>query len=278
MDLFWSHVEKQSGGMNRRFINVVIGGTGVTFSSTDLAFVVMLGQRYRGFVQDTGPYHCNFEVEIATQSLVTTEPDVSARRQGNTWVLQRGDFHATWCPGVRRGQLRQTNSPYSTDSVLRMLHSLVLASEGGFLLHASSAIRNGKAFLFSGVSGAGKTTIIRLAPDDSLLLTDEISYVRRTSSGFCAFGTPFSGDLGKNGSNISAPIETAFLLAKGSRNEIRELSKVEAIRRLMRNILFFVNEPPLLNAVLETVTDFVCRVAVKELTFVPTPQVWDLMT
>lgn len=263
--------------MNRHFVNIVIGGTGVSFSTTDPAFALMLGQRYREFAQNNGPRHCSFDVQITPGGTVTSEQDVSARREGNTWVLQRGDFHATWCPSVRRGQLRQTNNPYSTDSMLRIMHSLILAPQAGFLLHASSSARNGKAFLFSGVSGAGKTTIVRLAPADSLLLTDEISYVRRTRSGFWAFGTPFAGDLGRNGENIAAPIETAFLLAKGPRNEIRELSKGEAIRRLMRNVLFFVNQPSLVEAVLETVTDFVCRVAVRELTFAPTPQVWDLI-
>ena len=63
--------------------------------------------------------------------------------------------------------------------MLRIVHTLVLARQGGFLLHSASAIRNGKAFLFAGVSEAGKTTISRLAPPDATLLTDEISYVRK---------------------------------------------------------------------------------------------------
>ncbi len=74
--------------------------------------------------------------------------------------------------------MRQNANPYSLDSVLRIVHSLILAERGGFLLHAASAICDGRACLFSGVSGAGKTTMTRLAPPDVTLLTDEISYVR----------------------------------------------------------------------------------------------------
>jgi hypothetical protein len=92
--------------------------------------------------------------------------------------MERGDFRAEWDPQCRRGWVRQSANPYAIDGVLRILHSLILAREGGFLVHAASAVRNGRAFLFSGVSGAGKTTISRLAPPDVVLLTDEISYVR----------------------------------------------------------------------------------------------------
>ena len=92
--------------------------------------------------------------------------------------MERGDFRARWDPRTGRGSVRQNANPYSLDSVLRILHSLILAERGGFLLHSASAICDGRAYLFSGVSGAGKTTMTRLAPPDITLLTDEISYLR----------------------------------------------------------------------------------------------------
>jgi len=106
------------------------------------------------------------------------------------WRLERGDFRAEWNPREGRGKILQSLSPYAIDSVLRILHTLIQASEGGFLLHGASAIRDGRAFLFSGVSGVGKTTISSLAPPDSVLLTDEISYVRREGERYMACGTP----------------------------------------------------------------------------------------
>ena len=113
--------------------------------------------------------------------------------------MERGDFRAEWEPSTGKGRIRQSANPYSIDAVLRIVHTLVLARQGGFLLHSASAIRNGKAFLFAGVSGAGKTTISRLAPADATLLTDEISYVRKQDEDYFAFGTPFTGELAKLG-------------------------------------------------------------------------------
>ena len=123
------------------------------------------------------------------------------------WLMERGDFRAEWNPSTARGRIQQTINPYSLDSVLRIVHTLLLAREGGFLVHASSAIRNGRAFLFAGVSGAGKTTIARLAPPDAALLTDEISYVTRQDDRYVAVGTPFFGELARVGENLHAPIE-----------------------------------------------------------------------
>jgi len=140
----------------------------------------LLADRYGKFVTADAPHAVmELEVELIPPGRVCDAEDVSVRREAGRWVMERGDFRAEWDPQCRRGWVRQSANPYAIDGVLRILHSLILAREGGFLVHAASAVRNGRAFLFSGVSGAGKTTISRLAPPDVVLLTDEISYVRR---------------------------------------------------------------------------------------------------
>jgi hypothetical protein len=173
--------------------------------------------------------------------------------------------------------VRQNANPYSLDSVLRILHSLILAERGGFLLHAASAICDGRAYLFSGVSGAGKTTMTRLAPADITQLTDEISYLRPSADGYAAFGTPFAGELAKSGENCTAPVSALFFLEKGSENRVDELSSAEAVRRLMRNILFFAEDRALAEKLFATACDFVGRVPIRRLTFYPDARVWDLV-
>jgi ABC-type dipeptide/oligopeptide/nickel transport system ATPase subunit len=117
-----------------------------------------------------------------------------------------------------------------------------LAREGGFLLHAASAVRDGEAHIFTGRSGAGKTTLSRLAPPDATLLTDEVSYVRKSESGYIAYGTPFAGELAKAGENISAPIAAVYLLVQGPENRLEQMDEAETVRTLMRNILFFAQD------------------------------------
>jgi hypothetical protein len=197
--------------------------------------------------------------------------------QNGDWQLERGDFRAEWNSEQQRGHIRQTANPYAIDSILRIVHTLLLAREGGFLLHASSAVRNGRAFLFSGVSEAGKTTMAMLAPSDVVLLTDEASYVRKMGAHYIAFGTPFAGDLGVPGKNTSAPIAALYLLAKAAENRVAPLEPAEAVRRLMRNILFFAHDPELVRLVFKAACAFVEAVPVFQLSFFPDHRVWEMI-
>jgi hypothetical protein len=145
------------------------------------------------------------------------------------------------------------------------------------LVHAASAVRNGKAFMFAGVSGAGKTTIASLAPADVMLLTDEISYLRRKEHSFVAYGTPFAGEMARLGENIQAPQAALYFLHKGPENAIEPMRASEAVRRLLENVLFFAHDPELVGLVFETAYELVRRVPAYQLTFVPDQRVWELI-
>jgi len=274
----------------RKVACVEIGGIPIALSTCDEGFFDLLRQRYDGFLSSSRP---QFELEFdLTSTALASDGDVRVRREGDEWLLQRGDFHARWDPRSGRGSVRQDANPYSLDSVLRIVHSLILAERGGFLLHSASAICDGRAYLFSGVSGAGKTTMTRLAPAAITLLTDEISYVRpnhdrpndvRPSNdrpsghGYHAFGTPFSGELAKAGENCAAPVAALFFLEQGPENRADELPSADAVRRLMRNILFFAEDKGLVDRLFVTACDFVGRVPIRRLTFYPDSRVWDLV-
>jgi hypothetical protein len=258
-------------------ITVEIGGMPILLHTKDDSFRQLLARRYAGFVDSVAPPRFEFDIELTTPSRKAPDEDVRVDRQDGTWRLRRGDFRAHWNPGAGRGRIRQTANPYSIDSVLRIVHTLILAQEGGFLLHSAGAIRNQRGFLFSGVSGAGKTTISRLAPADVTLLTDEVSYIRRVDGDYHACGTPFAGELARAGENCSAPIASIFFLKQGPENKIEAICKPEAIRRLMRNILFFAEDADLVQKVFQSACEFVERVPVQRLTFAPDARVWDMI-
>lgn len=258
---------------------VEIGGMPILVRTDSPKFHRILQQRYGGYLSEASQPAAVFDVDIVRPQRISDEEDLSVRLEAGRWLMERGDFRAVWDPATGHGTIRQSANPYSIDAAFRIVHSLLLARQGGLLVHAASAVRNGRAFLFAGISTAGKTTISRLAPPDAVLLTDEISYLRRDTdgNGYTAFGTPFAGELAKPGANIRAPLGGLFLLAKGPENIIEPVGPAEAIRGVMESILFFAHDADLVHRVFDSAFDLVSKVPVQRLTFYPDLHVWDLI-
>ena len=256
---------------------IQIGDIPISLQTTDEAFVGILKGRYGDYMKSGVKSEFSFRVELIPPDSFNPDSDAEVWLENGEWRLERGDFRATWSPENRSGVIRQSANPHSIDSVLRITHTLLLARSGGFLLHASSAARNGKAFLFSGLSEAGKTTMASLAPSDVAVLTDEASYVRRIDDQYLAYGTPFAGEMGKPGKNVSAPIAALYFLAKAKENRIERMDPAEAVRRLLRNILFFAHDQELVRLVFESALAFVDAVPAYQLSFFPDQRVWELI-
>lgn len=261
---------------SQRGATVEIGGVAIFLQTEDAGFRGLIESRYAGFVNPLAAPSCTLEIELR-QPAGQAEDDVQVSRRGSVWRIERGDFRAEFDARSRRGWVRQSPNPYSLDSALRIIHSLVLAEEGGFLVHAASGVRNGRAFVFSGVSGAGKTTMSRLAPADATVLTDEISYIRKSESGYDAYGTPFAGELARVGTNVKAPLAALYFLEKGPENRIAPRSASDAALDLARNILFFAHDPELVQRVFDAAVEFVSRVPVARLVFTPDERAWELI-
>lgn len=283
-------------------LTIDIGGMPILVRTDTAEFARLLEDRYGSFISpDRKSAVFELDIDLAPPGLINADEDVHVLREGERWVMERGDFRAEWDPERRRGCIRQSANPYSIDAVLRILHSLLLAREGGFLVHAASAVRHGQAFLFAGVSGVGKTTFSRLAPPDVTLLTDEISYVRpaveagnwkretgsppafhprseiQNPKSYLAFGTPFAGELARIGENLQAPLAALYLLAQGAENRIEAISESDAVRELLRHILFFAKDAELVRLLFQSALTFVSSVPVRRLVFTPDARVWELV-
>jgi hypothetical protein len=166
--------------------------------------------------------------------------------------------------------------PFShLDMRMLMYH---LASRSGALMHAAGLDLDGHGLLFSGRSGAGKSTMCHqfLTGNRSVVFSDERIVARRVGDSYRIFGTPWA-PTAPVPSDGNAPLSAMFFLAHGPTNQIRELARHEALARLCRvaSIPWFDEE--MLGPVLDTCADIIDTVPIFELHFRPTPDVVDYL-
>jgi hypothetical protein len=184
------------------------------------------------------------------------------------WQFKLGELKAEWSPKPGKGH---------TQPIACILYSLLFAPLGGMLFHASSAIRDGHGFVFSGVSGVGKSTIARLAPADVTVLGEEATDVRADGNGDYRL---FGGRTARTQARevVSAPLKALYMLSHGPDNRCEPLPYNEAVRAVLRNILLLGEAPELSRLFFESACLLARRTPVYRLTFVPTQKIWEMIS
>jgi hypothetical protein len=194
-------------------------------SSRDSSLLTAASRRYQGFNSSQVQ---RLSIQVKREPAETAAPhEFVCDFEGARVEADNGDAQFT---GVRH--------EYALDSLLRMYLSWVLLTQDGFLLHAASVTRNGKAYIFVGRSGAGKSTVASLSPRGTVL-TDEISLLKRVNGEWRAFGTPFWGEFKADGANTSAPVAGIFRLIQARENRIEPLRPADLLKALLPCVLFF---------------------------------------
>jgi hypothetical protein len=212
------------GAENRR-LAISIGQIHLVLHSPDGELLHRAGQRYARFRAPRAP---GLKVVLDASRTALPEPASFVYALDDA-VLRLGPTAAHF-QGVRH--------EYALDSLLRILLSVLLLPRRGFLLHAATVIREGKAYVFTGRSGAGKSTVARLSPPGSVL-TDEISLLQSTGGAWQAYGTPFWGEFRAEGANCWAPVAGIFSLVQDREDRLEPLGMKEGLRALLPNVLFF---------------------------------------
>jgi hypothetical protein len=145
---------------------------------------------------------------------------------------------------------------YPLDELLFQHH---LARHGGMEVHACGIAWEGRALLFCGQSGAGKTTTARLwrrRRPPATVLSDDRMIVRRRGGRLWAFGTPWHGS-GRFASPRGLPLGAIFFLERGRRSAVLPMAAPAAMAALFARAF----PPPWEAEATRRVLDLCARVA-----------------
>lgn len=122
------------------------------------------------------------------------------------------------------------------NSALMLCYLLSTARLSTVLTHASAVVNHGKAYLFLGRSGTGKSTHSRLwqqTIEGTMLLNDDHPILRIDEQGRAiAYGSPWSGKTSCY-HNESAPVGGIVRIKRALKNNIRRLSPIESYASLL---------------------------------------------
>jgi hypothetical protein len=175
-----------------------------------------------------------------------------------------------------RAEFHGVRHEYALDSLLRILLTMILLPRRGFLLHAATVVRDGRAYIFAGRSGTGKSTVASLSPAGTVL-TDEISLLRFTDGCWHAYGTPFWGEFRAAGLNEHYPIAGIYALAQATDDRLEPLAAKEILRALLPCVLFFTSNPEANRALLHMLSGIAQQVPCQRLYFRRTAEFWKVV-
>lgn len=111
---------------------------------------------------------------------------------------------------------------------------------GIFFLHSAVVELDGKGYIFTGKSGAGKSTHAGLweqyVPGATIINGDK-PFIKKEADGFFAYGNPWAGKEGKN-ADKRAKISAVCFIKQGTENIISELNSAFIISKIFDQVSY----------------------------------------
>jgi hypothetical protein len=150
-----------------------------------------------------------------------------------------------------------------------LMHYMTMRSDA-VMMHASSAFDGRKARIFTGFSGAGKSTISKLwwAAGNGIINDDRL-IIRKRENGYTVYNTPmYYADIPKE-----APLSAVYLIRHSPENKIKKLTGAMAIAKVMAFCIQNNFEKQFIESRLSFFSELCASVPVYELGFVPDERV-----
>ena len=185
--------------------------------------------------------------------------------------------------GTLHAQFQSHQAPSGLEAIIRIAASLALPHRDTLILHSSSVAGPEGALVFSGVSGAGKSTISTMLAEHcgALKLADELLFVSK--SGVSKSGSrwhvtvaPFKGSEGLPHGE-SRELASVNFLVQAPEHHRKPIAPATAMNELCRHVVTYARAPKTSAKILGLVADLVSAVPCYELEFSKHPSVGEVL-
>ena len=287
--------------------NLNIAGYNIRFESADDGLSLVPSERFLGFLcSENNPdilirmHSGNFSIPVGTK-LVFNAPYVEEingmrlKKNEEFWSIfkhgrdlfiktifpqshEKKDAVLQYSLTGKEWDLWFNDSDQEIDPMTYPLDGLILyyltVIHGDIMIHASGAFHEGYGYLFSGISGKGKTTMAKLwGTSGAKVIHDDRLILRKGKKSFFMYNTPvYNNDVPQE-----SAIDKIFLIEHGTKNEIIPVSGAERMSLIMANCIQHNWDPEIIARLLDSVSVMTESLPVAKLFFKPDKSIIDLI-
>lgn len=169
------------------------------------------------------------------------------------------------------------HNPFALKHAMLNIYSAYIVQQNwGLLMHSSCVVDDEEARIFTGHSGAGKSTAAKLS-EPRPLLSDEASILCITEEGVTIYHSPFRSELIGRAEKDVYPLKDIHLLYQATMNKQVPMTSLKAYLALIDKVFYWTNNPDEMAKVMRLLKQLTTHVPVYELYFEKNPSFWEVM-
>ncbi|MFD0682104.1 MULTISPECIES: hypothetical protein [unclassified Paenibacillus] len=162
-------------------------------------------------------------------------------------------------------------------ALINLYSSFIVSNNWGLLIHSSCVIEDGKAHIFAGESGAGKSTAAELSYPRELL-SDEATLVKITSDEITVYNSPFRSEIEMKGESRFCSLASINILHQAPHNQRITLRKSNGLLLLMDKVFYWAHDAKETGGIIGLMKILANGVPIYELHFQKNDTFWELIS
>lgn len=202
---------------------------------------------------------------------------VDIMKENNQLFYRRADYLIVVDSDFKTASISVYDELALKHALMNLFSSFIVYHNWGLMIHSSCVIDNGKAYIFSGQSGAGKSTAAKLSYPRNLL-SDEATLVKITEEDVQIYNSPFRSEIEADSFSGNLSLASVQILFQALQNKRERVAKSDALFQLMDKVFFWPHSQEETSRIMKLMTLLVKQVPVYELHFQKNNSFWELIS
>ncbi|KEZ50313.1 hypothetical protein [Metabacillus indicus] len=203
--------------------------------------------------------------------------DVKVMKNEKQIVFKRADYKITADPSYSYAEISVYDELALKHALMNLYSSYIVHKNWGILLHSSCVLEKNHAHIFTGHSGAGKSTAAMLSHPRPLF-SDEATVLKIDAAQVTAFDSPFRSELHDSALVPFAELKSINLIHQSLVIERNQISKSAALMALFDKVFYWPSEKSETKRILTMLKDLVNQTEIFDLYFQKNDQFWEMIS